>query len=120
MFEHIKKPLASRRTFVLRMLKVLFASLMLLLLSLFIGMFGYHIYAGLNWTDSYLNAAMILGGMGPIDTTFSTASNPDSAKIFAGTYAIFCGVIFLICFAIIIAPVIHRVLHKFHIESGKE
>ncbi|MEO6694335.1 MAG: hypothetical protein ABIY50_09865 [Ignavibacteria bacterium] len=69
------------------------------------------------WIDSFLNASMILGGMGPIDTF---ANSSDTAKLFGGLYAIFSGVIFLSGFAVITAPVIHRFLHKFHVEEYKK
>lgn len=77
-----------------------------------IGMVGYHILAGLGWVDSFENAAMILGGMGPVDQMSTT-----SAKIFAGLYAIFSGLMFLSIMGIVLAPIFHRVMHKFHLAD---
>lgn len=81
----------------------------LIAISTFIGMIGYHYLAELTWLDSFLNSSMILSGMGPVDH-LSTSS----AKIFAGIYALFCGIIFLAIIALIFAPVFHHLFHKFH------
>jgi len=78
--------------------------------TLAVGMAGYHWCAGLPWVDAYLNAAMILGGMGPVATLPTT-----SAKLFAGTYALFAGTIFLAVVGVILAPIIHRAMHHFHV-----
>jgi len=77
-------------------------------------MLGYHFIAGQNWPDSYLNAAMILSGMGPIGDLKSTG-----AKIFAGTYALYSGLALILIAGIILSPVVHRFLHKFHLEDKK-
>jgi hypothetical protein len=82
--------------------------------ALLIGVAGYHFFAGLAWVDALLNASMILTGMGPVDVLTSTG-----AKIFASAYALFSGVVFLSATGVIIAPVVHRVLHRFHLERGK-
>lgn len=87
----------------------------LIAVSLFIGMLGYHFFERLTWIDSFLNAAMLLGGMGPIHQprTFG-------GKLFAGLYALYCGLAVLVVAGVTFAPVIHRVLHKFHLErSGR-
>lgn len=83
-------------------------------LSLGIGMWGYHYFEKMSWLDAYLNAAMILGGMGPVATVQTAAG-----KIFAGSYALFSGIIFLVVMAILLAPVFHRVLHKFQMAQEK-
>ena len=80
--------------------------------SIFMGMLGYHEFAGLDWVDAFLNAAMILTGMGPVNTLATTP-----AKLFAGTYAIFSGLMFLTIMGIVLAPVLHRVMHKFHLSD---
>lgn len=82
--------------------------------SLFIGMWGYHHFESMSWIDSYVNAAMILSGMGPVGNL-----QTDAGKLFAGTYALFSGIIFLVVMAIIFAPVIHRFFQKFHIDDTK-
>jgi hypothetical protein len=80
--------------------------------SLCLGICGYHFIAEFGWTDSLLNAAMILSGMGPVGTLQS-----DAAKIFASCYALFSGVVFISASGIILSPIFHRVLHRFHIEQ---
>lgn len=93
----------------------LLIGLSVILLSLGIGMMGYHHYEKMNWVDSYLNAAMILSGMGP-----ASPIQTEKGKIFAGSYALFSGILFLVMIAFILAPVIHRLFHKWHLEYTKE
>ena len=83
----------------------------LLGVSLLIGMAGYHWLAPMRWTDAFLNAAMLLGGMGPVDPLTN-----DSAKLFAGVYALYCGVVFLATAGLVIAPVGTHILHRFHLD----
>jgi hypothetical protein len=85
----------------------------LLTVSLAIGMAGYHWLAPMNWTDAFLNASMLLGGMGPVDQLTN-----DSAKLFAGTYAMYCGVVFIATAGLIVAPVGTHILHKFHLDKA--
>lgn len=80
--------------------------------SLLAGMIGYRWLAGMSWVDSFLNAAMLLGGMGPVGELPTSA-----AKIFAGLYALYSGLVFIASAGILIAPIAHRVLHKLHLES---
>jgi hypothetical protein len=80
--------------------------------SLAIGVLGYHFLEGLSWLDSLLNSAMLLGGMGPVNALHTIAG-----KLFASFYAIYCGVIFLVVAGVILAPIIHRFMHHFHIEA---
>jgi len=77
--------------------------------SLFLGMLGYRYLEDLPWIDAFLNAAMLLGGMGPLEAPHTAAG-----KIFAGCYALYSGLFFLVTAAIFFAPVLHRLLHKFH------
>ena len=84
----------------------------LILVSLFIGIAGYHWIAKLDWIDALLDASMILGGMGPVSTLTTPA-----AKIFASMYALFSGLVFIGVMGIVLTPFIHRVLHKFHIDE---
>ena len=90
-------------------------ALVLVLFCLGIGAIGYHLLAHLGWIDSFLNASMILSGMGPVDPLPSNA-----AKIFATCYAIFSGVAFLGIVGVLLAPVLHRFLHRFHLEMAGE
>ena len=109
MYESRNRPLLSRRRFARRMARHAAAALGLLALSLFGGMAGYAGFEHLNWTDAFLNASMILGGMGPVDVPRSEAG-----KLFAGGYALYSGLVFLVAAGLVIAPVAHRLLHRFH------
>ena len=112
MYETKQKPLISRRAFFARMARHILIAAVLIAASLLIGTAGYHFLAQLSWVDSFLNASMILGGMGPIDPLHTTA-----AKLFASFYALYAGFVLLISVGIIIAPVFHRLLHHFHLGS---
>ncbi len=115
MFEHRREPLLPRPLFLLRLLKFAALSFGLAAVSLIIGIFGYRIFEGMAWIDAFVNAAMILGGMGPVGELHTGAG-----KLFAGLYALYCGLIVMISMAILIAPVFHRFLHLFHLEAGSE
>ncbi len=78
-------------------------------------MVGYRFFEGLSWTDSFLNASMILGGMGPVDYMKN-----DGGKIFAGVYALYSGLAFLVVAGLLFGPVAHRILHSFHYDSDQE
>jgi hypothetical protein len=80
--------------------------------ALTIGVLGYHFIAGLPWIDALLDASMILGGMGQV-----SALKSDEAKLFASAYALFSGLVFIMVIAVTLAPVMHRILHKFHIDD---
>jgi hypothetical protein len=112
MFEHRKQALLPRREFLRRLGRSVAAGGGLIMFSLGIGVVGYHELAGLRWIDAFLDAAMILSGMGPVSPL-----NDDRAKIFAGCYAIYCGVALIATVGVILAPIIHRALHKFHLED---
>lgn len=91
------------------------AAIAALAFSLGIGMLGYSHYEHMSWTDAYVNASMLLSGMGPIETHLSEAG-----KVFAGTYALYSGLVFILVAGIIVAPVLHRFLHYLHLESSKD
>ena len=112
MFEHHKKPLISKEAFIKRVFNNILIAGLVIFISLFIGIIGYHYTAGISWIDSLLNASMILTGMGPVNILTST-----SAKLFASFYALFSGIAFLTTIAILIAPILHRFLHHFHLEE---
>ena len=86
---------------------------MLVIGSLLLGMAGYHWIAGLSWVDAFENAAMLLGGMGPIGEVATR-----SGKIFAGMFALYSGLVFLVVTALVLSPVFHYVLHRVHWESS--
>ncbi len=115
MYERHHEPLISRKMYFRRMARgggVAFAAI---LAALFLGVSGYHWIEGLPWVDSILNAAMILGGMGPVAELHTTAG-----KLFAAAYALFSGLMFIVVAGLLFAPVIHRFLHKFHLEAGRK
>jgi hypothetical protein len=114
MFERKSEELLPLPTFVRRVALSLLLTLLVLCLALSVGVVGYHVIAGLPWIDSVLNAAMILTGMGPVATLTTT-----SAKLFASGYAIFSGVVFLSSIGLMLAPIFHRILHKFHLDDAE-
>jgi len=112
MYEHHTQPLLPRPLFARRVLRHASAAMLVAFGALGIGIAGYHFLGRLSWIDSYLNASMILGGMGPVDPLKSTA-----AKLFAGAYALFSGLLVIGVAGVVFAPFIHRLLHHFHIED---
>jgi len=115
MFEHKSKPLLPRRKFYQRLVRSAGIVAGIVAFSLFLGSAGYHFLAELPWVDALLNASMILAGMGPVDPVKSTA-----AKLFATFYALYSGIAFLTMVAILMAPLLHRFLHEFHLEDQDE
>jgi hypothetical protein len=110
MFERRHEKLAPLSVFVRRLAGSLAISCVLLFFALSLGVVGYHWIAGFNLVDSILEASMILGGMGPVNPL------PNSeAKIFASAYALFSGLVFIAIMGIVLTPVVHRIMHKFHI-----
>lgn len=108
----MKYRLASIHIFVRHLLRNIIIGFTILVLSLGIGMFGYSHFEKMNWVDAYLNASMILSGMGPVETLHT-----EGGKLFAGTYALFSGIIFLVVIALIILPIFHRFMHKFQLKD---
>jgi hypothetical protein len=111
MFEHHKQPLASHSEFAQRILRFSLFAAGMILFSLGIGILGYHTLESLSWIDSLLNASMILGGMGPVNPL-----QTNSGKIFASFYALYSGIVLLASVGILITPIFHRFLHRFHLE----
>ena len=112
MFEHRRQTLLPRRLFYARLRRSAALGFAIILSSLSIGMAGYHFLEKLSWLDSFLNASMILSGMGPVAPIQTSAG-----KLFAGCYALFSGLAFLSSIAVVFAPIFHRFLHKFHLEA---
>ncbi|WP_010587745.1 hypothetical protein [Schlesneria paludicola] len=115
MFETKFEPVLSQSQFLLRMARSLGVTMLIVAPSLLIGTVGYHVFGGLTWVDALLNAAMILTGMGPVDQMPSTVG-----KLFSTFYALYSGIAFLTMMAVILAPLIHRLLHTFAIEDDDE
>lgn len=108
-YESRTQRLLPRRGFVRRLLLHLSAAAALMLVSLAIGIAGYAYFEGLPWLDGFVNSAMLLGGMGPVD-----APKTDAGKLFAGLYALYAGLVFIVTVGVALVPILHRMLHKFH------
>jgi hypothetical protein len=115
MYEHFRQPLISRAAFLLRIAWHVLVALGIVIVSLAIGIVGYHQFEGLSWIDATVNAAMILGGMGPVNPL-----NTNAGKLFASFYALFSGIVFLVAIAVLLAPAVHRFLHRFHVEFDSD
>ena len=113
--ESLNQPLAPPAVFARRMARSLALAVGLIGLSLIVGMIGYHHLAGLSWVDAFVNAAMILGGMGPVA---ELKNNP--SKVFAGVYALYSGLFLILIAGLVLAPALHRLLHRLHIDEQDE
>ncbi len=114
-FEHHTSPLLPLHAFWARVARGASLALVLVFGSLVLGALGYHGFEKLPWLDAFLNASMILGGMGPVDGLHTTGG-----KLFATFYALFSGIAFLTIAAVLFAPVVHRFLHHFHLDRAAE
>ncbi len=112
-FESKHQPLLPRRQFVRRLARNFAAAGLLIGVSLVGGMMGYHAFEGMDWIDAFANASMILSGMGPLSPLQTWAG-----KLFAGLYALYSGLVLIAATGIIFAPIVHRLLHRFHVGSG--
>ena len=111
-FERRHQRLAPLDVFLKRIAASWLISVGLILIALTIGILGYHSLAGFGWVDSLLEASMLLGGMGPVNPLPNNA-----AKIFASLYALFSGLLFIVLMGVVLSPLAHRLMHKFHIEE---
>lgn len=109
MYETKAQPPLPRARFAKRLALHISVALCLLLGSLALGMLGYAYFEHLSWLDAFLNAAMLLGGMGPVD-----APRTAGGKLFAGLYALYAGLMFIVTAALVFTPILHRLLHRFH------
>lgn len=115
MYEHRRQKLLSRPAFVKRLARHGVWALLLILGSLALGAVGFHVLSRQPWIDALLNSAMLLGGMGPVGDL-----GPPVGKIFATFFALYAGLAFLIVAGLLFAPVFHRMLHRFHLDTGKD
>jgi hypothetical protein len=115
MFEHRSQPVLPLKLFFMRVARSGSIALGLVSVSLAIGMIGYHTLEQLSWLDAFLNAAMLLGGMGPVDSPETRGG-----KLFAGLYALYCGLVVILVAGLLLAPAAHRLLHRFHLEKKGE
>ncbi len=113
MYEPRHKPLLTRAQFMRRVAGHLLVGLGIIGASLALGMAGYACFEQLSWIDAFLNAAMLLGGMGPVDLP-----QTEAGKLFAGLYALYAGLVLIVVAALLITPVIHRLLHRLHLEQS--
>ena len=113
MYEPRHEPLLSRARFIRRVASHLLVGLGVIGASLAIGMAGYVAFEHLTWMDAFLNAAMLLGGMGPVDMP-----QTEAGKLFAGLFALYAGLVLIVVAALLISPVIHRLLHRIHWEGA--
>ena len=113
LFERKQEKLATRSIFIKRLFASTLIAIGMIALVLFIGIAGYHWIAKLEWVDALLEASMILSGMGPVKPLVT-----DAAKIFASLYALFSGIVFIGVMGIIFSPIVHRMLHNFHIDES--
>ena len=111
-FEHKHEPIAPPRKFNRRIVRITAATFAVMAIWLFVGEWGYRSLGHMKWIDAFYNASMIMGGMGPVDTLPSSA-----AKLFASIYAILSGVLLLAAVGVMLSPLLHRVLHRFHVED---
>lgn len=111
------EPLAPRPVFLRRLARSVVFGLLFVTGALAIGVVGYHVAGGLSWLDSFYNASMILGGMGPVD---GRPVIPPAEKVFASVYALFAGVAFLVIVGVMFAPLFHRALHRFHLMAVED
>ena len=112
-YESLGQGLLEPRRFRRRLLGHSAIALALIAFSLLVGMSGYVYFETLSWTDAFLNAAMLLGGMGPVDDPMT-----EGGKLFAGAYALYAGLVFLVVAGILAAPVVHRIMHRFHLDQS--
>ncbi len=115
MFEQRHEDLLTRSEFLLRIGRSFGITLLVVAFSLAVGSAGYHYFENIGWVDSILNASMILTGMGPVDQMQTTGG-----KLFATFYALYSGIAFLTIVTIMLAPIMHRWLHHFHLEDDDE
>ena len=113
MFEHRKQPLAPKTTFYQRILKCILIALLIMAICLVIGVSGYHYIAGADWIDAIHNSSMILSGMGPVIEITTV-----NGKIFSSAYALFSGIVFITNVGVILAPVVHRIVHRLHLGDN--
>lgn len=114
-FEGRAEPLLGRFAFAKRVVASCSAAMLLIAASLYGGMCGYRYFEGMSWVDAFVNAAMILSGMGPVSVLETRGG-----KIFAGCYALYSGLAVIIATGLILAPVVHRLMHRFHLEADAE
>lgn len=113
MYEKSHQPLAPRHVFLKRLFFNLVAGIFLICFAMIVGMLGYHFFEEMAWIDAFANAAMILSGMGPLTPLHSVGG-----KVFAGFYALFSGLFFILVVGLVFSPVVHRFFHQIHLKDS--
>lgn len=114
-YERSSDPLAPRKAFYARLTNNLKLGFGLVAVSLAVGILGYRFIGGLEWIDAFVDASMILSGMGPV-----TKLDGNAGKLFAGVYALYSGFALLATAGVVLAPILHRFLHRFHMEDDAD
>jgi hypothetical protein len=115
MYERRASPVASRRAFARRFALNFAIGVTIIAVSLCVGMVGYRVFEGVSWLDAFVDAAMILSGMGPVTTQFKS----DAGKLFAGVFALYSGFAVVVATGIVFVPIVHRILHRFLVHAGE-
>ena len=115
MYEHRRQRLLTRAQFLRRVFGHVAFATGIAAVSLGVGVLGYRYIAHFSWIDALLNASMILGGMGPVGTIETNAG-----KVFASVYALYSGIAFIGMLGTLLAPFVHRLMHRFHIDEAGE
>ena len=115
MFESACEPMITPREFALRLLRHVAIAQLIVGVSMLIGMLGYRLTEGLAWIDGFLESAMLLGGMGPVHAPVT-----EGGKLFAGFFALYAGLLFIAVGGFVLAPVLHRVLHRLHVDDNDD
>ena len=112
MYEHRSQPLLPWPRFLRRAVRHALGGLLVVAAFVAIGTVGYRVFGGLGWIDGFLNASMIFSGMGPVDPM-----KTDAGKLFAAIYALLCGLVLLAVASMIMAPWVHRLVHRIHLDA---
>lgn len=115
MLKKFSEPFPPFSLFIRHLLQAIFIGVFLIIVALCIGMWGYHTYEGMSWIDAFVNAAMILSGMGPMTPLLT-----DAGKMFAGFYALFSGLFFILVMGVMLGPIVNRVMHRWHLQNKSE
>ena len=115
MYEHYGQPLLHRAAYWRRLVGHFIVSSLVVVGALSLGMVGYRFIGRLAWIDAFVESAMLMSGMGPV---YSDQLVTDAAKLFAGCYALFAGLVFMVAIGTLVAPILHRFLHKFHLDRN--
>ncbi|MCX6935011.1 MAG: hypothetical protein NTZ01_02275 [Verrucomicrobia bacterium] len=113
-YEHHRQPVAPKHVFFKRLLKHFGLALLLMSFTLTLGVLGYHHIGRLSWANAIVESAMLMGGMGPV---YGPELHSTAAKLFSAGYALFCGLVLIALFGIVLAPVFHRILHRLHVSE---